>query len=173
VAMKERQEVVWAFDNPVSEWNAASDFNLGADSSIRPNEFVAAVEVPGEVPATGNDNLLHLSPLPDGYAYMNVTGVVGKIRASRDLAFADPDARVNVILQSEANHWIPMGSLSLSEMSENWTNLEFRITDSELLEAMNQLYAIRFQLQSKNAVRGRLYLDDLGLIFRTSDKSPD
>lgn len=168
VALKERPQVYWTFDNPLVDWNAKSTFMLHSESSIRPNQFVAASRLQNQKPARNADILFHFEPLPrDELPFENASGVIGKLRAAKDLDCDDPEARVNVILQSNANHWMPVGSIRLQDMIGKWNPFEFKVSDPDLQDAMSQLYGLRIQIQSRAPIRGDIYLDDLGFIFRT------
>ena len=143
-------------------------FYLGSESSVKPNEFVASVELNNDLPARDADQLFHFEPIPlQSMPLSTVSGVIGQLRTSHNLKCADPSARVNVILQSNANHWIPIGSIPLSSILGKWKKFAFSVSKTELIDAMAQLYAVRFQIQADTPITGEIYLDDLGFIFRT------
>jgi len=168
VALKERAHVHWTFDNSIPEWNVKSTFEIGSESSIKPNEYVAASRLHGETPGRDADLLFHFEPMPkDELPLKNASGIIGQLRAAHNLKCDDPKARVNIILQSDANHWMPIGSIRLSDMIGEWKSFAAKVSSPEQLDAMAKLYAIRFQIQSEAPVTGDLYLDDLGFIFRT------
>jgi hypothetical protein len=168
VALSERPYVQWTFDNPIPEWHVKSTFEIGSESSVKPNQYVAASRLLGETPSRDADVLFHFGQLPrEKLQFENASGVIGHLRASHDLKCADANARVNVILQSDANHWMPIGTVALSDIIGRWSHFEFKFTDPEKLDAMAKLYSIRFQIQSDTPVTGDIYLDDLGFIFRT------
>ena len=48
VALEERAYTNWTFDNPIYEWQAKSTFALGSESSVKPNQYVAAARLIGE-----------------------------------------------------------------------------------------------------------------------------
>ena len=168
VALQQRAVINWTFDNPINEWQVKSTFNIGSESSVKPNEFVASVELNNDLPARDADQLFHFEPIPlQSMPLSTASGVVGQLRTSHNLRCADPSARVNVILQSNANHWIPIGSIPLSSMLGKWKKFAFSVSKTELIDAMAQLYAVRFQIQADTPITGEIYLDDLGFIFRT------
>ena len=168
VALKERAYTNWTFDNPIPEWHAKSTFELGSESSIKPNQYVAAARLKGETPKREADLLFHFEPLPrDKISFANASGVTGQFRAAHNLKCADRKARINIILQSDANHWMPIGSIKLSDIIGEWKPFAAKVTKPEELDAMAKLYGIRFQIQSEAPITGDIYLDDLGFIFRT------
>lgn len=168
VALQERALTYWTFDNPIDEWNAKSTFELGSESSIRPNQYVAAARLSKTLPARDADLLFHFEPLPrDELPFENASGVIGKLRAAHKLKCADPKARINIILQSDANHWMPIGSIPLRAINGAWQSFAFTVKEPDLLDAMSKLYAVRFQIQADAPITGDIYLDDLGFIFRT------
>ncbi len=168
VALKERAHVHWTFDNPIPEWNVRSTFEIGSESSIKPNEYVAASRLNGEQPGTDADLLFHFEPMPKEQLPLGTaSGIIGQLRAAHNIKCDDPNARVNIILQSDANHWMPIGSIALTDMIGKWKSFAAKVGTPEQLDAMGKLYAIRFQIQSESPITGDLYLDDLGFIFRT------
>lgn len=168
VALKERAYTNWTFDNPIPEWHVKSTFEIGSESSIKPNQYVAAARLKGETPERDADLLFHFEPLPrEKLPFANASGVTGQLRAAHNLKCADPKARINIILQSDANHWMPIGSIKLSDIIGEWQPFAAKVTKPEELDAMAKLYGIRFQIQSEAPITGDIYLDDLGFIFRT------
>ena len=168
VAIEERAYTNWTFDNPISDWQAKSTFELGSESSIKPNQYVAAARLNGETPKRDADLLFHFEPLPrEKLSFANANGVTGQLRAAHNLQCADPKARINIILQSDANHWMPIGSIKLSNIIGEWKPFTAKVTKPEELDAMAKLYGLRFQIQSQAPITGDIYLDDLGFIFRT------
>ena len=168
VALEERAYTNWTFDNPIYEWQAKSTFELGSESSVKPNQYVAAARLNGETPKRDADLLFHFEPLPrEKLSFANANGVTGQLRAAHNLKCADPKARINIILQSDANHWMPIGSIKVSDIIGEWEPFTAKVTKPEELDAMAKLYGLRFQIQSQAPITGDIYLDDLGFIFRT------
>ena len=168
VALEERAYTNWTFDNPIYEWQAKSTFALGSESSVKPNQYVAAARLNGETPKRDADLLFHFEPLPrEKLSFANANGVTGQLRAAHNLKCADSEARINIILQSDANHWMPIGSIKLSNIIGKWKPFAVKVTQPEELDAMAKLYGLRFQIQSQAPITGDIYLDDLGFIFRT------
>ena len=170
IPLGERSLVQWTFDNPIEEWNIESSFDLDADPSIRPNQVVAVARLKKQSPQNHHDLLFHFEPLPHkdlSFKLENISGIIGKLQATRNLKCADPRARIDIVLQSEANHWMPIGSIPLSELKGEWNDFEFRIQNPQHLEAVKKLYAIRIKIRAKQPVTGEFYLDDLGFILKT------
>ena len=168
VALEERAYTNWTFDNPIYEWQAKSTFALGSESSVKPNQYVAAARLNGETPKRDADLLFHFEPLPsEKLSFANANGVTGQLRAAHNLKCADSEARINIILQSDANHWMPIGSIKLSNIIGKWKPFAVKVSKPEELDAMAKLYGLRFQIQSQAPITGDIYLDDLGFIFRT------
>ena len=168
VALEERAYTNWTFDNPIYEWQAKSTFELGSESSVKPNQYVAAARLNGETPKRDADLLFHFEPLPsEKLSFANANGVTGQLRAAHNLKCADSEARINIILQSDANHWMPIGSIKLSNIIGEWEAFAVKVSKPEELDAMEKLYGLRFQIQSQAPITGDIYLDDLGFIFRT------
>ena len=168
VALEERTYTKWTFDNPISDWQAKSTFELASESSVKPNQYVAVARLIGEIPKRDADLLFHFEPLPPGeLSFANANGVTGQLRAAHNLKCADPDARINIVLQSDANHWMPIGSVRIIDIIDEWESFTAKVTKPEELDAMAKLYGLRFQIQSQAPISGDIYLDDVGFIFRT------
>lgn len=168
VALRERSQLYLTFDNPIEDWNIRSSFEVSAEPSIRPNQDVAAAFLNRKTPARDNDILFHFEPLPRAsFPFEKTASVTGKLQAAHNLKCNDPDARINLILQSDANHWMPIGSVKLSQIMGQWKDFDFRIKDPIHLDAVSKLYSIRFQIQSQAPITGEIYLDNLGFVFKT------
>ena len=167
--VQERKEIVWQFEEPSSTWNAASSFKVMGDDSIRPNQQVAAVVLDGDLPTAGNDQLISLTP-PNSLDKKRISGVVLDISVSSDFQCSDKNMGVRVILQSEMDHWIDLGSLTLENVRGSWKTLELKVPDPKYYAAMGSTYAVFIQLyqnaDEKVPVSGKVYLDNAGFILR-------
>ena len=160
-----RTEILWSFEDPTTT-GVISDYALSLSDTAKPNQQTAAIHLDATLPEPGNDTLLSFEPIPAHINRARVGGVSFEINASHDLVSDDPKARLQVILQSESDHWIPLGSISFAELEHDWKKIELHITDHEDLPAMKWLYAIRIQLVSTQPVSGEIYINDAGLILR-------
>jgi hypothetical protein len=169
-SVEERTEVVWQFEDDASNWGAASSYELVGDDAVRPNQQVAAVVLEGDRPTEGHDVLASFSPLPDAVPKERICGVVLDVGASADFKCADRNVGVRVVLQSEVDHWIELGSLQLDEVRGSWKTLELKLPDPKYYAAMGKTYALFIQLyqngDKKVPVSGRVYLDNVGFILR-------
>ena len=165
-----RPLILWTFDNPVAEWGASGTFTIDMEPSVKPNEFVAEAVLDNAMPGNNTDILLLLEQFPDSLAKDRIGGVTGELQASPEFRCADPNARVNIILQSEADHWMMIGSVPLEQMRGRWEHFTFEIPDPRLLKAMKRLYAVRFQIESNAPVTGEIYFDNLGFLVRSEEK---
>ncbi|NDV63192.1 sulfatase-like hydrolase/transferase [Puniceicoccales bacterium CK1056] len=165
-AVESRPSVLWTFDNPISEWGATATFEIGMEPSVKPNEFVAEAILDGATPGNNADVLMLLEKFPDSLPLDRIGGVVGEMQASPDFKCDDPGAQVNIVLQSEADHWMLIGSIPLEAMRGEWKHYSIEISDPMRLKAMARLYGVRFQIQSKKPVSGEIYFDNLGFLLR-------
>ena len=169
VAVAARPVVHWTFDNPIAEWGASGTFTIGMEPSVKPNEFVAEAILEDAMPGANADVLMLLESLPEGLPKARIGGIIGEMQASPDFKTDDPEARVNIVLQSEADHWMVVGSIRLEDMRGRWEHFRFELTDPRRLKAMARLYGIRYQLESQAPVTGRIYFDNLGFLLRASE----
>ena len=163
-AVEERTEICWAFEAPSG--GIRSDFSFSLSDTAKPNQQTASIRFDGKVPSHGKDVLLEFNPIPDGIESDRVDGFVCEMRAAHDLVAVDPGARIQVVLQSHSNHWIPIGSVALNELGTDWRTFEFRVRDHETRTLMHGLYAVRLVLSSERPVQGGIDLDDAGFISR-------
>lgn len=168
-AIHERIEIVWQFEDETENWNARSSYKLVGDDTVRPNQQVAAVVVDGEHPTSGNNELAVFS-LPETVDKKRIAGVVFDVSTSTDFECSDESIGIRVVLQSDRDHWIVLGSLTLEEVRGKWKTLELKLPDPKYYKAMGSTYALHFQLY-QNAeetvpVSGRVFLDDVGFILR-------
>ncbi len=163
-AVQERKIVLWPFEEASDD--IRSDFDFQLSDTAKPNQSTAAIRFSGIQPAGGSDTLIEFKPIPEHVEKERTGGFSFEIKKSHDLVSADPGAQLQVVLQSESDHWIPIGSLALNEVGTDWRSIEFRINDHKNLPAMKWLYAIRVVLTSSGSVDGEIYLNDAGLILR-------
>ncbi len=167
---EERTEIVWQFEDAPENWSAKSSYELMADDAVRPNQQVAAIVLKAALPNEGNDLLALFSPLPDAVPKTRITGVVLDVGVSADFKCADKDVGVRIVLQSEMDHWIELGSLRLEEVRGGWKTLALKLPDPRFIPAMGKTYALCIQLYQNDAakvsVSGRIYLDNVGFILR-------
>jgi len=169
-AVQEHPEIYWHFENRVEEWGASSTYKPVADDRVRPNQQVAAVKLEGAVPAPQKDTLLLLDKMPPKLRRKHIGGVVFDVSVSPDFSCDDDGVAVNVIIQSEIDHWIPLGSVKLQPLKGKWKTVTMRLPDPKYLKAMGRTYAVRFQLFENGAqhqpVNGTVYLDNVGFLMR-------
>lgn len=156
--------MLWPFEEASDD--IRSDFDFQLSDTAKPNQSTAAIRFSGIQPAGGSDTLIEFKPIPEHVEKERTGGFSFEIKKSHDLVSADPGAQLQVVLQSESDHWIPIGSLALNEVGTDWRSIEFRINDHKNLPAMKWLYAIRVVLTSSGSVDGEIYLNDAGLILR-------
>jgi len=170
VPARERNEIVWRFEREVSAWKATSSFDLRADDQIRPNQRVAAVHLQEAVPVRHHDALMVLKPISRDVPRDRIAGVVLDVSASPDLRAEGRGAGVRVVLQSESDHWIPLGVVPLAELKGVWQTVTFRLPDPKYEQAVGKTYALRFLLEpgrgGSSPVNGVIYFDNVGFVLR-------
>ncbi len=166
----ERPEIHWTFDGEPDSWGLSSTFPLVASEQAMPNQKVAEIQLNDVIPAKEKDILLHAEPLPKKLDRKRIGGVTFRIKKTPELKSDDPKAAVVVILQSDANHWMPIARIPLSQLSADWEVRNIKLEKPEDILVMPQAYALRLQLSSTKAVGGTIYLDDLGFILRGEGK---
>ncbi|VGO14513.1 Intracellular exo-alpha-(1-_5)-L-arabinofuranosidase 1 [Pontiella desulfatans] len=167
--VQERRQIIWQFEDAPANWNAETSYKLIGDDAVRPNQQVAAVVLDGDKPTSGNDRLAVFSP-PGSIDRKRIAGVVLDVGASSNFQCADKQVGIRVVLQSEMDHWIELGSLTLEEVRGKWKTLELRLPDPKYYAAMGKTYALFIQLYQNDGkkvpVSGKVYLDNVGFVLR-------
>jgi len=161
----EREEVYWRFDGTPSEWGLASTYSLAASDQAKPNQNVAMITLDGATAEQNKDLLLHAEPLPKDIPKDRIGGVVFKAKRSSDFT-APPGTAIGIVMQSEANHWIPVARIPMTDLGAEWKEFRFPLTSPPDILAMPQAYSLRLQLVGDKPVTGKIYIDDLGFILR-------
>ena len=164
--VKERAEVFWEFAGQESVAGLEHDYGLGVDGQVRPNQTVAVASLEKAIDEPQKNCLLAIKEMPEGLKKDRVGGVTGLLGGSADLKTDDPHAFVQVVVQSNLDHWMPIGKVPLKELVGGWKAMSIPVSDPRVLESMHELYAVRFHLKSRAPVSGRIYFDDLGFILR-------
>ncbi len=160
-----RTEILWAFEDETLN-GVRSDYTLSLSDTAKPNQQTAAVRLNHIQPKPEYDTLLAFEPIPEGVPKERIGGFAFEARASHDLTSDDPNASLQIIFQSESDHWIPIGSVLLAELKHGWKTVELNIQNHEHLASMKWLYAIRIQLASTRPVTGEITVNDAGVILR-------
>ena len=159
--------VEWTFDDPKESWNAASTFELSKFTRIKPNQSVAACTINNLLPDNNNDIIFHFEPLGERETFEGkISGVFGEVSASDDFICSDSSASVQIVFQSNKDHWIPMGSILLSDIRGGWKNFKYLPSSLQIEEKLSGVYGLRFRLNSRTNFTGEIYLNDVGFIYK-------
>ena len=165
--ISERKQIVWTFDSADSLKNIESNFAIKPDSQVRPNQSVASVHLDNAISQPQKNTLLAINTMPDGFERGRVGGITAVIGASHGLQCDDKGGHLQIVLQSNNDHWIPLGSIPLTDLAGGPREFVFRNNDPRFREAMPELYAVRFMLNSTKPVSGVIHIDDVGFILRS------
>ncbi len=163
--VEQRPVIVWEFDSMESLGLLESDFTLELDRGARPNRAVLAVSFPDTITDAGTTTLIAPKELKVSGEKEDIRGVVGYLGGSSDLACADPDAAVQVVIQSNLNHWILVGRIPLKSLKGEWDRFAFSLQEEKDFQAMEEAYSVRLQLGAKEPVTGRIYVGELGFLM--------
>lgn len=165
-----KPRIFWEFEEQTKPEYLRSKWKLTLDPSIRPNQQVAAITLTGETPDSDNlRELLVISEFPkdDVLDRKNIRGVLFDIRLSTDFQAADPEAFVEVVMQSPMNWWMKLGRIKLADLKrDEWTSRTITTDDPRLVNAMPKAFNLLFTIFSKAPVKGSIYLDRVGLMVR-------
>lgn len=166
-AVEERKEILWTFSDEKSLAGMESSYTLALDQQVRPNQAVAAVRLKDAMAREQKNTLLAINALPATLDKNRIGGVVALVGASPDLSCADAGASVQVVLQSNNDHWIPLGEIKLSDLAAGKKDLGFHGKGAAFRDAMPELYSLRFMLSTSEPVTGTIHFDDIGVILRS------
>ena len=145
-----------------------SDFQLTGDMSLRANKEVARIDLPGEgvPPEAQKRTLLSVKAMPDEKLLdrSNIRGIVFDMLA-RDVVSDDPDATIRIIMQSQSNYWIDLGTVPLSEALE-WKTFEVVTDNKKYISDFPGTYQFWFTINSRYPISGTLYIDRVGFMTR-------
>jgi len=164
--VQERTEILWRFEGNKGLAGMKSDYALSLSDTAKPNQQTAAVQLEKALPIPGKGALITFGSFPDGFQKERVGGVVFDVRTSHDFSCHDSNARIEVVLQSANDHWIPIGSVPLDKLRSKWKTFEIALPGHEHLASMKWLYSIRLQLATIQPVSGEIYINDAGVILR-------
>lgn len=166
--VEERKQVVWQFSDAASLAGMESNYRLGIDEQVRPNQAVASVTLENAVSVPHKNALLGITKIPESLDKQRIGGITTLIGVSPDFRFDDKGATLQIVLQSNSDHWITLGTIKLADLSTGVREITLRKSDPAFFEAMRELYAIRFILNTTKPVNGSIHLDDIGFILRSN-----
>jgi hypothetical protein len=159
--------VFWNFTEPTLSEGYESDWKISADNTVKPGKQVARVDIPNVTPDDKSSLLLRLTKFPgdDKLNRANIRGIIFQMMLSKNFSCDDPNANIQVIIQSPANWWMWMGQVPLSQM-QSWKSVRFDTDDPKFTRAMPQAQKVWFVLHASKPVRGSIYIDNVGFMVR-------
>ena len=170
VPVEERQEILWSFSDAASVEGMKTSYRLSVDQQVRPNQSVAAVTLENDASQPEHNTLLELNSFPPSLDKKRIGGVVANLGLSPDFTGDTSGASIQVVLQSNNDHWIPLASIPLAEIAEGKKEHVLKVADPAIFEAMPQLYSLRFMLNASHPLTGVIYIDDIGFLLRSNSK---
>ena len=115
--------------------------------------------------AAGNPVLIRFSSIRDRVNREGIRGVIFDLKGSGNLQSDDPNAHVQVIVQSEADWWMDLGHIPLKTIGD-WKTIELMMTQEKHTKAAYQTVNIWLVLRSKSPVKGSVFIDKAGFLVR-------
>jgi hypothetical protein len=167
-----RPVLFWDFSEPtLADYKLfESEFTLVADATLRANREVARIDLPPEgiIPSEKDRKrtLFRINTLPpaDKLNRANIRGVFFDMM-TRDFDCEDPNASVQVVMQSPANYWMVFGSVPLRDATK-WQTYQVDATNEKHHQALPASYNLWFVLSSSKPVKGSIYFDKIGFMVR-------
>jgi hypothetical protein len=159
--------VLWEFEAESLGRGYRSHWDLSTDDSIRANQRVARIDLKGVVPDQEHRELLVMDiPRRAQINRENIRGVFFDLSVSRDFQCADPNARIQIVMQSPADYWMQLGDVPLPKAGDRWQTHTVRITQENHIRAVHAAYNVWFILHSEQPVTGAIFIDRAGLMVR-------
>ncbi|MDE2125611.1 MAG: hypothetical protein KGJ62_03395 [Armatimonadetes bacterium] len=158
--------ILWTWKPGVSGASFTSDWKLTGDADARANVTVARVDLQNVQPTEKVRNLLTFTNIPPAIRKRNVRGVVFDLKVSPSFSCTDPTAGLWVVMQSQANYWMPLGGVPLPGTPGHWKSYRFTVTDPKQIAAMPDLFNVMLILRAGAPVSGTVWVDRVGLLVR-------
>ena len=162
--------VLWDFQKkPVTDKSFSSDFTLSPDHSVRADKDVvlsrpAAQRRQSFQPEATAPMIVSDFPDERHSNRSNIRGVVFDMKAV-NFKCDDPNAQVDVVMQSPANYWMFLGHVSLADAAE-WHTFSVPVKDPKYIVPMSSAFNILFVLTASKTASGSICFDRIGPIVR-------
>jgi hypothetical protein len=159
--------VLWEFESERLGRGYRSHWDLSTDDSVRANQRVARIDLKGVVPDQEHRELLVMDiPRRAPIDRANIRGVFFDLSVSRDFQCDDPNAGIQIVMQSPDDYWMQLGNVALPEAGDRWQTHTVPVTQENHIRAMHAAYNVWFILHSEKPVTGAIFIDHAGLMIR-------
>ena len=170
--VKVAKKVLWTYPDKGQVEAMKSHFqSLHNRSEARRNEDVLEIKLDHIQPRNKQNYLLQINPLRVDFNKSSIAGVTSWVQVSDSLKNAPPGATLQIVMQSETNHWMLLKEIPLRDLSnkEGQPSIIEAITnDPDMLKAMSHAYSLIYLVKSPVKLEGSIYIDDLGFITRNN-----
>ncbi len=157
--------VVWDFEEDPPA-NCSSHYKLSMDTSQVANRGVARIDLENApAPTDEKRTVLSLRRIPGDINRARIRGVTFKMKVEPGFSSSDADAGVDILCQSEANWWMPLGRIKLSACEGEWKDYTFEFS-AEHQKAAYKLNHFWLVLSSDASVNATVYIDEVGFLIR-------
>jgi hypothetical protein len=146
-----RPHVLWAFDK--EEKAVTSPHRLDTRDGAA---FITLTK-------TDSNRLIEFNELPP-CDKPRIGGITVKLRA--ESIQAPKEAKLTLVCQSLANHWMALGDIPLSKLTVEASTHELKLPDIHFLEAMHDLRAVLILLQNAPDAKGVIIIDEICALLR-------
>jgi hypothetical protein len=155
-------KIVFHFDDAQSLARATGKLPFRINPNVRPNEGVLEIQLGGAKGWTQDVvDLEKLNELPD-LDRANITSVFFDLGVDDSFDSGAQYADLVVVLQSEANYWMPMEKVDLTHLSKGQFKRVSLSLKPEFQRAMKAFTKLIFVVNSGSSLKGALWLDNLG-----------
>ncbi len=164
-----QDRTAFQFDDDSSLKNASGKATFRINPNVRPNQGVLELTVKDAQGWT--QDALVLDKLNDiaGLDRAGIQAVTFDIGAAEDFSTGNEWAQLVVVLQSEANYWMPLDFVDLNAVQKGQFKRITLPLKPEFQKAMVAFFKVIFIFNSGAKVNGSLYLDNLGFQIQTTN----
>ena len=165
---KTTDKLVYQFDDPASLSHATGKLPYRINSNVRPNEGVLEMVVQDAQGWT--QDVVSLDKLNEiaGLDRAGIQAVSFDLGTSDTFASGGQFAELVIVLQSEANYWMPLEKLDLKALTKGKFKRVTLAIKPEFQKAMKAFYKLIVVVNSGAKLDGSVYIDNLGFQVQSS-----
>jgi hypothetical protein len=158
-----------------------SDWMVELDGNVKANQKVAKVDLTKPAPSDPNahgpnahgrnmhDKLIGMRLPPPDTSKIDHAGIRGmffEVATSPDFKCDDPNANIEIVMQSFRDFWMPLGSVPLPKTPGEWSKQTVMVKEQKHILAMPGTFVVLLRLHTTKPATGSIYIDNAGLMVR-------
>ena len=162
-----KEKISFRFDDDQSLKHVAGKLPFHINPNVRPNEGVLEIQLKGAEGWTQDVvDLEKLNELPD-LDRANITAISFDLGVDEAFDAGGKYADIVVVLQSEANYWMPLDKFDLRSLPKGQFKRVTLPIKPEFQKAMKAFFKIVTVVNSGAKLNGAVYIDNLGFVVKS------